>query len=97
MCGHDEGAAIRVAGELTENSLSTGFSEGSAVLAARFKVMRGDDVLYNKVLRQEDHWKSSIIGAVAIPEAISHYNQGYSLLLDQLYRDDQFRSAFTHQ
>jgi hypothetical protein len=90
---YDPAAPTRITGELTENSLATGISAGSSALAARFKVMRGDDVPYNKVLRQEDHWKSSFIGAVAIPDAINHYTQQYARLLEQLYGDDEFRRA----
>ena len=90
---YDPTAALTIAGELTENSLSTGLSAGHATLAARFKLVRGKDVLYTKELRQEEHWDSSFIGAVAIPDAINHYTSQYGKLLDQLYKDEGFRTA----
>jgi hypothetical protein len=90
---YDPKAAVAVEGELTENSLSTGVAQGHATLAARFKVVRGDNVLYSKELRQEDRWDSSFIGAVAIPDAINHYTAQYGQLLNQLYKDEEFRTA----
>jgi hypothetical protein len=42
-------------------------------------------------------WKqrraAAIIGAVAIPEGINQYTEGYTRLLAQLYADQEFRKA----
>jgi hypothetical protein len=90
---YDPTASVTIEGELIDNSLSTGVSEGHAALAARFKVVRGADLLYNKELRQEEHWGSSFVGAIAIPDAINHYTAQYGQLLKQLYRDEGFRAV----
>lgn len=59
----------------------------------RQTLIKGSQVLYDKLLRQEDSWKSSFVGAIAIPDAINHYTAQYGLLLDQLYKDEDFRKA----
>jgi hypothetical protein len=90
---YDEASTLRVEGELTESALSTGMSEGTAALAAHFRVRKADATVFDKVLRQDSKWKSSFVGAIAIPEAINHYTEAYTLLLSQLYADESFRRA----
>ncbi|HUI61557.1 MAG TPA: hypothetical protein VLX90_15115 [Steroidobacteraceae bacterium] len=91
---YDAQAPLSVQAELTANELhAAGFSTASAVLAARFRVMRGDQSLYDKVLRQEESWPSSFAGAIAIPDAINHYTAQYPALLARLYADSDFRQA----
>ena len=70
-------------------------SEGSSTLAARFVVKEGASVLYDKVLRQDSKWESSVIGAIAIPRAFYEYNEQYTKLLKQLYADQAFVAACT--
>jgi len=91
---YDPQSPLSVQGELTANELhAAGISTASAVLAARFRVMRGDQAVYDKVLKQEQSWESSFMGAVAIPDAINHYGAQYAALLAQLYADTDFRQA----
>lgn len=89
----DDASPISVGAELTDNQLTTGISEGSALLAARFTVRKADQVVFDKPLRQESHWSSSFIGAIAIPDAFNHYTEQYSLLLNLLYADPDFKKA----
>jgi hypothetical protein len=94
---YDAASPRAIEGELTESTLETGMSEGSSTLAARFVVKEGTSVLYDKVLRQDSKWESSIVGAIAIPRAFNEYNNQYSKLLDQLYADKAFVAACTRK
>src|SRR6266850_7128300 len=61
----DAASPLTIQGELTENQLNAaGISEASALLAAHFTVRRGNEVVYDKVLRQESRWKSSFVAAI---------------------------------
>lgn len=93
--GKFDAAAPRViAGELTENSLNAaGISEANAALGARFRVTQADRTLFDKELRVQATWESGFIGALAIPAAVDHYTDQYTQLLNQLYRDGDFRKA----
>jgi hypothetical protein len=91
---YDAAAPLSIQAELTENQLhAAGISQASALLAAHFSVKKGEQLVYDKLLRQESSWKSSFLGAVAIPEAINQYTEGYTRLLAQLYADQEFRKA----
>jgi hypothetical protein len=91
---YDATAPLSIQGELTENELNAaGFSEANAVLAAHFTVKNGNQLIYDRVLRQQSTWKSSFVGAIAIPEARNQYANGYTKLLAQLYADQNFRTA----
>ena len=89
----DPSSRLTVRGELTVSQLHTGISTGSATLAAHIYMLRDENVVFDKVLRQEQEWPSSFVGMVAIPDAINHYTEQYSLLLAQLYSDVSFRKA----
>ena len=84
---------VAITGELTENKLSTGLPNSKATLSARFKVVRGDVVLYDRTLTAHEEWPSSFFGVVAINDAITHYSAVYSQLLNQLYVDPDFLKA----
>lgn len=91
---YDAASPLSVHGELTENVLNAaGISEASAAIAAHFSVYRGDQVVYDKTLRQESSWKSSFVGVVAFPEALNQYTEQYSRLLAKLYADQDFLRA----
>ncbi|MBS0375697.1 MAG: hypothetical protein JSR73_14050 [Proteobacteria bacterium] len=91
---YSESAPVVVSGELVQNELhGASFSTGTTAVAARFVVMRGGETLLDKVLRDEDQWKSSFMGAVAIPAAINHYTDEFPRLLGHLYVDPDFRKA----
>ncbi len=90
---YDPASAIVVRGELFDSQLSTGLSMGSAALAARIYVVHNGNIVYDRVLHEHRSWDSSVIGLVAIPEAMNQYLDQYSALLKQLYVDPQFLKA----
>lgn len=87
-----DGAATSIEGELAENTLNAAATrEASATLAARFKVRKGGDLVYNKVIVQQAKWPSSFVGAIAIPDAFNHFGDQFRLILLQLYKDAEFQ------
>lgn len=89
----DPSATRVVSGEITENKLNPSSSRGTATLAARFRVSEGQQSIFDKELRVESDWESSFVGAIAIPAAVNNYTGQYALLLNKLYRDEDFRKA----
>jgi hypothetical protein len=89
----DSASPLSLQGQLTDNNLSTGMSNGELALGATFQVIRGGAKVFEKHISQNDNWESSIVGAIAIPQAMNHYGQGYNLLLSKLYADTDFRAA----
>lgn len=87
---HDPAATTLISGELTESHLDGG---GSAALAARIVVVRSGQNVYDKVLREESHWDSALLGEVAIPDAFNQYAALYGKLIVQLFKDDAFKAA----
>jgi hypothetical protein len=90
---YDANSMLLIQGELLDSQLTTGMSQGSAVLAAHFSVTRGGQIVFDKQLHQESQWDSSFLGAVAIPAAFNNYAEQYGLLLQKLYADPEFRKA----
>lgn len=90
---YDAASPLTVRAELTENELNAGISAANAVVAARFRVLRSGQTVYDKLLRQSKGWRGSFMGAVAIPEAINQYTAQYPALLAQLYADPEFLAA----
>jgi hypothetical protein len=91
---YDANSPTVILGELLDNQLhAAGVSEADAALSVRFRVKRSSDVLYEKVIDQRASWKSSFVGAIAIPDAINHFGEQFRLILLQLYRDPQFQAA----
>jgi len=90
---YDAASALSVRGQLLDGSLDTGVSTGSASLAARFQVVRGDETLFDKTLKDSHTWESSFIGPVAIPRAFDEYVTSFTNVLQALYSDADFRKA----
>ena len=91
---YDPNARASVEGELTDNQLhAAGVSEADAMLAVRFRVRRDGTVIYDKLIDQHATWKSSFVGAVAIPDAFNHFTDQFRLILLKLYKDAEFRNA----
>lgn len=84
-----------ISGTLTESDADAAIGTGTAKLAARFVVTRGDQVAYDRTLRADASWESSFIGAVAIPLAAGQYQGLYRKLAGQLFDDPDFRKALT--
>jgi hypothetical protein len=90
---HDPASSVRIAGTLVENRSGENFSDGKAVLAARFIVTSGDTARYDKVQRVEIDWRSNFIGMLAYDAALRHYTAMYPMLIEKLIADPDFRAA----
>ncbi len=82
-----------VQGVLNVNELSTGISTGIGSLGARFTLTRHGAAVYDKSLVAQQKWDGDFIGAIAIPDAINHYQSLYNDLVEQLLSDGDFRKA----
>ena len=84
-----------VQGVLTKNELSTGIGTGTGTLGARFTLTRNGAAVYDKDLVAQQLWDGNFIGAIAIPDAINHYQSLYKDLVEKLLADEEFRKAAT--
>jgi hypothetical protein len=89
----DPASPAVISGTLTESDADAAIGTGTARLAARFVVTRGQAVTYDRTLRADASWESSFIGAVAIPLAAGQYQGLYRKLAGQLFEDPEFRKA----
>ncbi len=90
---YDASSPVVIASSLTRNELNTGVSTGDATLAATVTVTRNGITVYEKTVTKQHTWKSSFVGAVAIPEAINQYTEMFTRWLAALYGDEDFRKA----
>jgi len=84
---------LEVQGVLTANELSTGIKTGTGALGARFTITRHGMAVYDKNVVARQQWEGDFIGAVAIPDAINHYQSLYKELVEKLLSDEEFRKA----
>jgi hypothetical protein len=89
----DPASQAVISGTLTESDADAAIGQGTARLAARFVVTRGQAVAYDRTLRADASWESSFVGAVAIPLAAGQYQGLYRKLAGQLFEDPEFRKA----
>lgn len=89
----DPASPIHVGATLVENRSGDGFTDGRAVLAARFVVTRHGAVVYDKVQRVDIDWRNSFIGVLAYEAAYRHYTALYPKLLETLFADPDFRAV----
>ena len=82
-----------ISGTLTESDADAAIGTGTAKLAARFVVTRGEQVAYDRTLRADASGESSFVGAVAIPLAAGQYQGLHRKLAGQLFDDPDFRKA----
>lgn len=78
---------------LVKNELTAGMGTGTGQLAARFTLLKGNDVVYDATKDVSSQWDSSFFGAIAIPRAAYSYNPMVRDLLKTLYSDPQFIQA----
>ncbi len=90
---YDAQSPIVISGELTNSDVDAGLSKGHGVLAAHFVVRRDGAIAYDKVLEVQSDWEGDFFGAVAIPDAMNHYNALYPKLIATLLSDTAFQSA----
>jgi len=93
----DPASPTTISGTLTHSEVNGDIGTGSAALAARFIVTRGDVVKFDRELKATDSWESSFVGATAIPLAAGHYEGLYRKLVSQLLDDEAFRAAVAKQ
>lgn len=90
----DPDAKLRLSGELLENKLdASSGSTGRASIQARFVLTRDGKVVYDKPLRAEHEWKSSFMGAIAVPAAMENYVATVQKLVGLLVADPDFVEA----
>jgi hypothetical protein len=79
--------------QLTRSNVSTGGSQSRGELGARFRVVSGGAIVFEKEIVLEDEWPSAFLGAEAIPDAMNHYTALYPKLLAALVADPEFKAA----
>lgn len=91
---YDASSPLSLTGTLTHNELNgRGIKTGSAEVGAEFQLTRDAKVLYRKTLDVRHEWKSSFMGAVAIPAAVDNYSVTVQKLLGKLFSDHEFVAA----
>jgi hypothetical protein len=78
---------------VVKNELTAGMGTGTGQLAARFTLLKGNEVVYDATKDVSRQWDSSFFGAIAIPNAANAYNPMVRDLLKTLYSDPQFIQA----
>jgi hypothetical protein len=89
----DPNSTSVVEGLLNVNELSTGIGMGTGSLGAHFTLTRNGTAVFDKNLVVQQQWDGNFIGAVAIPDAINHYQSMYKELIDKLLSDEEFLKA----
>lgn len=82
-----------VSATLVENAIDTMSSQGHVHVAVRFVVTRGGEQRFDKVVRGDATFESSLIGAVAIPAAWRNYAEATKQMLNNLFIDPEFQRA----
>jgi hypothetical protein len=90
---HDANSQAVIEGELTDSQIDAAIGTGTGRLAARFKVRRGGQQIFDKELAVQSSWESSFLGAVAVPAAMNQYHGLYKTLVAKLVDDAEFRKA----
>lgn len=90
----DKAADVVIGGAMTRNDFDgSGFSVGTADLAADFWVDRKGNRVYQSKRATHYEWKSSFAGMTAIPAAAEGYMEAVQKLIHELLADPQFQNA----
>ena len=89
----DAASGTVISGQLTQSHVNTGGNESEGLLGARFIVSRGGQIVYDREHVVTSQWPSNFIGAIAIPDAMDHYNALYPAIVSDLLRNEEFRRA----
>ncbi len=89
----DAASGTAISGLLTRSQVETAGDQSTGTLGARFIVTRGGQTLYDREHVVTDAWPSNFIGAIAIPDAMTHYNALYPALVGDLLRNEDFRQS----
>ena len=90
---YDEKSKFQIEAQLMDSQLDAAIGIGTSRLAANFLVVKDDKCLFEKTFSVDSQWKSSFVGAIAIPEAINQYTVLYKALAEKLFDDKDFRDA----
>lgn len=89
----DETSMIVIEGQLTDSQLDAAVGVATGSVAARIKVTRAGEQVYDRELRASGSWESPFVGAYAVPAAVGEYALLYRKLVSQLLDDPAFRQA----
>lgn len=67
--------------------------DGNAHLSARFVVERGPQVRFDKMLHVDGRWRTSMVGAIAVPAASQGAAAIFQDLLSQFFNDPDFAKS----
>lgn len=70
--------------------LAVQLHDGNAHLTARFVVEQGPQVRYDKTLHADGRWRTSMMGAIAVPAASQGAAAIFQNLLNQFFSDPDF-------
>lgn len=90
---YDTASSLVVEADLTDSQVDAAIGTGSGRLAARFRVLKGAQKVYDKELAVNPTWESSFMGAIAISTAMNQYQAMYKGLVLKLIDDPEFRKA----
>lgn len=68
-------------------------ADGHAHVSARFVVQQGEQTRYDKTLHADGHWRTSVLGAIAVPAASSGASTAFQQLLSRFFNDPDFVKA----
>ena len=90
----DPDADLQLHGTLVHNKLdASSGSYGRASVGARFVLRRKGEVVFDKVVKADDQWESSFIGAIAIPAGMQGYVATVQKLVGTVFADPDFVAA----
>lgn len=90
---YDPGSSLELSGTMVENRANPAIGQASGTLAFEFVLTRHGELVFRKILRVDQRWDSSLIGALAIPEAEMQYTALYPKLIEMLMQDPEFQAA----
>lgn len=90
---HDPRSSLELSGTMVENRANPAIGQASGTLAFEFLLTRRGELVFRKILRADQRWDSSLIGALAIPEAELQYTALYPKLIENLMQDPEFQGA----
>ncbi|MFI4934499.1 MAG: hypothetical protein ACHP7N_07770 [Caulobacterales bacterium] len=89
----DPSSTLIVSGVVTETHVDSAMPTATAALGAKFTLVQGGKVVFEKTLRVDASWSSDFMGAVAIPDAFNHYSGLFPKLANALFADPDFQAA----
>ena len=89
-----DGGTREITALVEENEIDTGgVGDAHGVIQARFIVKKEGEIRYDKQIRIDHHWESSVLAAIANTRAAGAYPKMAELLFAKLYADEEFIQA----